>query len=162
MLTLVHPDAMRVPVIKFGNLSNTDSIRLADQLEQRAPEWPAPRLRLTGAFLLRPEGRPPTLWAGMSGDIDEVRELIRGVAHVAQGMQMFVDRRIFRPEIQLGAATEHATPGYLKALIAELDDFESNAWWQTTLSLQIPVDERLVPEPFKTFREIALGPAVAH
>ena len=40
--------------------------------------------------------------------------------------------------------------------------FESNAWWQTTFSLMVQADDGPAPTPLKTYREIPLGPAVAH
>jgi hypothetical protein len=75
---------------------------------------------------------------------------------------MFVDRRIFRPEIQLGTANQRTTPEYLDAVLAELETFESNQWWQSTIMLLVPTEDGPGPVPVKTFREIPLGPAVGH
>src|SRR5262249_46658753 len=69
MLTL-HPTAsLHLPMIKFGNLSAADAGRLADEMELRAPEWAAPRLRLAGGLVLQSEGRT-SVWAKLSGDLD--------------------------------------------------------------------------------------------
>jgi hypothetical protein len=109
----------------------------------------------------QPDGRT-SLFTAITGDLDEVRDLIRGVAHVAQGLHMFVDRRIFRAEIQLGTANQRTTPEYLDAVLAELERFESNQWWQSTIMLLVPTEDGPGPVPVKTFREIPLGPAVGH
>jgi hypothetical protein len=161
MLTLVPTPAVYAILTKFGNLSAADAIGLADALTSRAQEWASPRLRLEGGFVHQPEGRT-SLFTGITGDLDEVRELIRGVAHVAQGLHMFVDRRIFRPEIQLGTANRRTTTAYLDAVLIELETFESNQWWQNSIALLVPTEDGPGPVPVKVFREIPLGPAVGH
>lgn len=161
MLTLVPRAVMNAQIVKFGNLSSSDAIGLADALATSAKEWPSPRLRLAGGYVLQPDGRT-SVFTEITGDLDEVRDMIRNVAHVASGLQMFVDRRSFRPEIQLGTANQRTTPEYLDAVLAELETFESNAWWQNTLTLLIPTEDGPGPVPVKVFREISLGPAVGH
>jgi hypothetical protein len=161
MLNLVPRAAMNTLIVKFGNLSTSDATGLADALTLRAAEWSSPRLRLAGGFVLQQDGRT-SVWTGLTGDLDEVRDVIRGVAHVAQGLHMFVDRRIFRPDIQLATANRRTTTDYLDAVLAELDTFESNAWWQSTLTLLVPTEDGPGPVPVKVFREIPLGPAVGH
>jgi 2'-5' RNA ligase len=161
MLNLVPTAAVHVPLTKFGNLAMDDARRLADELALSAQEWASPRLRLAGGFTRAPEGKT-SVWVRLTGDLDEVRDLIRGIAHVSQGLHLFIDRRNFEPEVQLGSANEHTTTAYLESLVTELAGFESNAWWQSNLSLLIANEEGTGPVPFRPFREIALGPAVAH
>jgi hypothetical protein len=161
MLTLVPRALMNTQIVKFGNLSSSDAIELGDALAERAAEWSSPRLRLAGGFVRQLDGRT-SVWTGITGDVEEVRDVIRGVSHVAQGLHMFVDRRMFRPEIQLATANQRTTPDYLDAVVAELETFESNAWWQSTLTLLVPTEDGPGPVPVKLFREIPLGPAVGH
>jgi len=161
MLSLLPTSALHLPLAKFGNLSTADAERVADEMERRAPEWASPRLRLEGARVLQPEGRT-SLWLNLTGDLNEVRDVIRGVSHVALGLHLFVDRRIFQPELQLGMVTDRTTPTYLDSLLAEFETFESNAWWQTTFTLMVAADDNPAWTPVKVYREISLGPAVAH
>jgi 2'-5' RNA ligase len=161
MLNLIPTAAMHLPMVKFGNLSKADADRLADELERRATEWASPRLRLSGGLALQSDGRT-SVFAKLSGDVEELRDVIRGVSHVALGLHLFVDRRVFQPELQLGTVNNHTTTAYLDALLAELEAFESNAWWQTSFTLMVPTDDGPGPVPLKTYREISLGPAVAH
>jgi hypothetical protein len=161
MLTLLPTSSMHLPMIKFGNLSTADAARVADEMERRAPEWAAPRLRLEGGRVLQPEGRT-SVWLNLTGDLNELRDVIRGVAHVALGLHLFVDRRVFQPELQLALVNHRTTTAYLDSLLAELDTFESNAWWQTTFTLMVAADDNPSWTPVKTYREIPLGPAVAH
>jgi hypothetical protein len=130
-------------------------------MERRAPEWSSPRLRLVGGRVAQPEGRS-SLWLDLTGDLNEVRDVIRGVAHVALGLHLFVDRRIFQPELQLALVNDRTTPAYLDSLLAEFETFESNAWWQTTFTLMVAADDNPSWTPVKVYREIKLGPAVAH
>jgi hypothetical protein len=161
MLNLLPTSALHLPLAKFGNLSTADAGRVADEMERRAPEWSSPRLRLEGGRVLQPEGRS-SLWLNLTGDLNEVRDVIRGVAHVALGLHLFVDRRIFQPELQLALVNDRTTPAYLDSLLAEFETFESNAWWQTTFTLMVAADDNPSWTPVKVYREIKLGPAVAH
>ena len=161
MLNLLPTSAMHLPLVKFGNLSTADAARVADEMERHAPEWASPRLRLEGGRVLQPEGRT-SVWLNLTGDLNEVRDVIRGVAHVALGLSLFVDRRIFQPELQLATVNHRTTTAYLDSLLAELGTFESNAWWQTTFTLMVQADDGPAPRPLKTYRDIPLGPAVAH
>jgi hypothetical protein len=161
MLNLLPMSAMHLPMVKFGNLSTADAARVADEMERRAPEWSSPRLRLEGGRVLQPEGRT-SVWLNLTGDLNEVRDLVRGVSHVALGLSLFVDRRIFQPELQLALVNDRTTPAYLESLLTELETFESNAWWQTTFSLMVAADDNPAWTPVKVYREIALGPAVPH
>jgi hypothetical protein len=161
MLNLLPMSAMHLPMVKFGNLSTADAARVADEMERRAPEWSSPRLRLEGGRVLQPEGRT-SVWLNLTGDLNEVRDVVRGVSHVALGLSLFVDRRIFQPELQLALVNDRTTPTYLESLLTELETFESNAWWQTTFSLMVAADDNPAWTPVKVYREIALGPAVPH
>jgi 2'-5' RNA ligase len=161
MLDLLPTAAMHLPIAKFGNLALTDSVRLADELERRAAQWPTPRLRLAGGVALEPAG-DPSVRVKLAGDLEALSELMKGVARAAQALHLFVDRRMFRPEVELGMVNDRTTPAYLEALLADLDGFESNAWWQSTIALLIPAEAASGGPPYKVHREIPLGPAVAH
>jgi hypothetical protein len=84
------------------------------------------------------------------------------VSLVSQGLQLFVDRRAFRPMIEIVSVNRLTTPEYLERLMAELDAFEGTPWWQTTLSLLIPAEGAQSRVAHRSFQEIPLGPAVSH
>jgi 2'-5' RNA ligase len=161
-LDLVPTLAMHLPVARFGNLPLPEAERLADAMDEQAPSWETPRLRLSGGVALEPEG-DRSAWVKVSGDTDALGSVVRGVPQVAQGLQLFVDRRGFRPLVRVGTITHQTTVGYLEALLAALDAFESNAWWQTTVTLLTPAADR-GPDalPFRVIRDFPLGPAVPH
>jgi 2'-5' RNA ligase len=161
MLNAVPATAMHLVVAKFGNLVLNDAMRLANALDAEAWQWPTPRLRLTGGVALEPEG-DDGVWVPLDGDLHALNDLRQGVTRVAQGLQLFVDRRGFRPQVQVGTVNGYTTEAYLEELLAALRTFESNAWWQTTISLLQPADHGPGQATFRTFRDIALGPAVEH
>ncbi|QIG44512.1 hypothetical protein G5V58_18545 [Nocardioides anomalus] len=117
-----------------------------------------PRLRLRGGVALEPEG-DDGVWVPLDGDLDVLANLRQGITRVAGGLQLFVDRRGFRPQVQIGTVNGYTTEAYLQELLTALGVFESNAWWQTTVSLLQPADLGPGNATFKTFRDIALGPA---
>lgn len=161
MLDLLPAIAMQLPIAKFGNLALNDATRLANRLDQEAHQWATPRLHFAGGVALEPEG-DFSVWVRLAGDLDALGAVRQGVTRAAQGLQLFVDRRVFRPEVQLGTINDDTTADYLEAVLAALDEFEGTSWWQTTVSLLTPVDLGPDRPPFKTFRDIPLGPAVEH
>jgi 2'-5' RNA ligase len=161
MLAHVPAEAMHLPIAKFGNLALNDATRLANTMDQEARNWQTPRLSLSGGVALEPEG-DDAVWVALAGDVDALGTLTRGVVLAAQAMRLFVDRRGFRPHVKVGTVTQHTTEGYLEELLAALDAFEGHAWWMTTISLLVPIDQGPGKAPFKTFRDIPLGPGVSH
>jgi 2'-5' RNA ligase len=161
LLDLVPPVRMHVPIVKFGNLALDHAARLIDALELEASGWQTPRLHLHGGLALEPEG-DTSVWVRLGGDLDELNAAVQGVFRVAKGHQLFVDRRAFRPDLQLGTINERTTEAHLEQLLAELEAYESQSWWQTTMSLLIPIDLGPDKAPYKLHREVSLGPAVPH
>ncbi len=161
MLRPVGPEAMHLVMTKFGNLALSDVTRLADALDREARSWATPRLHLAGGLAREPEG-DTGVWVRLAGDTDALNTLTKGVHAVAQGLHLFVDRRGFRPEVQVGTTTRATSETYLDNLVAALDEFESNAFWQTTISLLTPTDLGPGQPPFRTHRDIPLGPALEH
>jgi 2'-5' RNA ligase len=161
LLDLVPQVRMHVPIVKFGNLSLTDAARLVDTMERQAAGWQSPRLHLHGGVALEPEG-DNSVWVKLDGDLDELNAVVRDVARVAQGLHLFVDRRAWRTHLKLGTINERTTEAYLEQLLSELEAFESQSWWQTTMSMLIPIDLGPEKAPFRLHRDIQLGPAVPH
>jgi 2'-5' RNA ligase len=161
LLDLVPPVQMHLPLVKFGNLALSEATRLTDTLETEAAGWASPRLHLHGGVALEPEG-DRSVWVGLEGDLDELRAVARGVNEVSQGLQLFVDRRAFRPMVRLGTINDRTTEAYLEELLAVLKEFESPSWWQSTVSLLVPADFGPEKPPYRVHRDVTLGPAVPH
>jgi hypothetical protein len=161
MLDLLPSTRMHVPIARFGNLALTDVHRLTEAMVDQATGWATPRLHLHGGLALEPEG-DSSVWARLAGDVDELGAVVRGVSRVAQGLHLFVDRRVFRPEVRIGTITEHTTETYLEQLLSALDALESPSWWQASISLAVPAELGPNQPTYKVHREVPLGPAVPH
>jgi 2'-5' RNA ligase len=160
-LDLVPVVRMHVPIVKFGNLALDHAARLIDALELQASDWQSPRLHLHGGLAKEPKG-DSSVWVRLGGDLDELNAIVRDVSRVAQGLQLYVDRRAFRTDLQVGTVNERTTEAQLEQVLAALDAYESQAWWQTTVSLLTPIDLGPDQAPYRLHREISLGPAVPH
>jgi 2'-5' RNA ligase len=160
-LDFVPAYALHLPIARFGNLPLSEATRLAEAIEAEASGWESPRLYLAGALALEPEG-DSSVWLKLAGDLDALGTIGRGVPALAKKLQLFVDRRGFRPHIRLADVNDLTTETYLAEVLAALEDFQSPAWWQTEVILMNPAEPGPNQPPFKTFRELALGPAVPH
>jgi hypothetical protein len=161
LLDLLPPACMQLPIAKFGNPTLNDAARLTDRMEAELAAVPTPRLHLTGGVALEPAG-DISVWVGLGGDLDALKQVTRGVFDAAQRLQLFVDRRVFRPHVQLGTINDQTTADYLEALVAALDAHQSASWWQKKLLLASPADLGPGQPPYRVQREISLGPAVVH
>src|SRR4051812_16578551 len=112
MVDLLPTVAIHLPIARFGNLSQFDASRLADTMEREAAKWESPRLRLAGGAALEPEG-DDSVWVRLAGDLDALGTVRGGVTRVAQRCQIYVDRRVFRPEVRLGAVNDRTTAEHL-------------------------------------------------
>jgi 2'-5' RNA ligase len=160
MLDLLPTAQLHLLVARFGNLPLAEATRLAAALDEEAVAWQTPRLHLAGGVALEPEG-DDGVWVELAGDLDQLDAVREGVTRVAQRLQLFVDRRVFRPQVRIGTINERTTTAYLEALLAALAEFQSTAWWQTTVSLLVPAELGPGQPPFKDFRDIPLGPAAS-
>jgi 2'-5' RNA ligase len=160
-LDFVPAHALHLPIARFGNLPLSEASRLAEAVDEAASEWESPRLHLAGGLALEPEG-DSSVWLKLAGDLDALGTIGRGVPAVAKKLQLFVDRRGFRPHIRIADVNDLTTETYLAQVLAALEEFESPSWWQTNVLLMNPADQGPHQPPFKPFREATLGPAVPH
>ncbi|WP_157544549.1 2'-5' RNA ligase family protein [Nocardioides halotolerans] len=162
MLDLLPAAHIHLPIAKLGgNIPLAEAARVTTALQAQAAEWESPRLNLQGGLALEPKG-DDSVWVRLRGDLDALKAVARGVSRVSQGLNLYVDRRAFRPELRLGTINGRTTEAYLETLLTALDDYESPSWWQTTLLLIIPGEAGPDQVPYKVYSEIPLGPAVPH
>jgi 2'-5' RNA ligase len=125
---------IQIPLATFGHLTRVDSDRVADELRTAVATWRPPTLSVTGGTALAWPG-DRSVWAGLTGDLDELQIIAQGVPKVVQRHGLFVDRREFRPWIQIGTITDLTTGAYLEDLVAALKKFRGRAWTQDSISL---------------------------
>jgi hypothetical protein len=156
MLTPVEAEDLAIEPIGFGNLSKDDSDRLIDLLTEAAREWPQPRLQVKGGVALDWEG-DDGVWATLEGDVDALKEIARSIPQVVQRLNLYVDRRRFRPLVRLGTITDDTSVPYLEALLEDLSGFEGATWVQKTLPIWQLSSGADSQRKLKPITEIPLG-----
>ena len=156
-LVSVRPQHMHIPITYFGNLTLGDSVKLADALRAEAATWRRPELRFAGGTALEWPG-DESVWTRLAGDVEDLLTIGRGIPVVAQRMQLFVDRRQFRPWLSVGTITDKTTAPYLEDLVARLERFKGRTWVQESVTLLKGVPHE--PEnPFELVEELPLSEA---
>jgi 2'-5' RNA ligase len=129
------PERMYLPITHFGNVTQGDSIRLAEALRAEAATWKRPQVHFSGSAALEWPG-DRSVWAKLDGDLDDLMTMGRGIVHVSQGLGFFVDRRQFRPWLSVGTITPATTAPYLERLVEVLDSFRGHSWTIESVSLR--------------------------
>jgi hypothetical protein len=147
---------LRIDMAGFGNVGRVEAHRLNDALVAAASKWPAPRVRVAGATVLDWKGGD-SAWARLDGQVDRVETIGRSIPDVAKTLQLFVDRRRFRPLIRLGAVNDRTTALYLERLLSDLECFESDWWVQSSFSLLEGLHAGPGKPAFRHFADIPLA-----
>lgn len=155
-LTVPDLAQMYVPLTGFGNVTLGDSVQLSKALRTEAQTWERPTVRLAGGTALEFRG-DESVWAKITGDVEALLTIGRGVPQVVQRLGFFVDRRQFRPWLSVGTITENTTAPYLQAVVDALEGFEGQAWTIDSISLM----KRLPEEGQHAFEEMEQMP-LAH
>ena len=134
-LERVPVEAMRMPITGFGNLALPEVRRLSATLRATVREWEAaPLVRFSGATALEwPEDR--SVWLKLQGEVDELTQIARSIPSAVRNLGLLVDRRRFRPWLEVGSITPFTTAEYLEHLVAELDRSEGPEWRLPAISL---------------------------
>jgi 2'-5' RNA ligase len=117
----------RLHLAGFGNVTQSDGHRLADKLTAHVVEFDAPTLRLSGVVAL-PEDGDDSVWVTVTGDRDIVAGLAAALPDWVREFGFMIDRRSYRPRIQLGKVTASTTAPYLERLVARLGSYHGDPW----------------------------------
>ena len=154
-LDTVDVTLMHIPVTYFGNLTLGDSVTLADTLRGEVASWSRPELRFAGGAALEWTG-DESVWAKLDGEVDKLVTIGRGIPRVVQKLQLFVDRRQFRPWLSVGTITDRTTAPYLESLVARLDRFSGRSWTQESVTLLKHIPQE-TSHPYEVLEELPLG-----
>lgn len=157
-LSAVSVDDMRLPVTGFGNVTLSDAQVLLQALRDTAAGWTRPELRFHGAAALEWEG-DKSVWARADGEVESLLTIGRGIPIAVQPLGFLVDRRKFRPWLEVGSITDATTLPYLERLTAALDEFKGAVWTLESLTVfrKVPVGAEGVDEV--VLEEVAIGQA---
>ena len=121
---------MYLPLTGFGNVTLGDSVHLTKALRTEALTWAPPTMHIAGGTALEFKG-DESVWAKLDGDIDALNTIGRGVPQIVQRLGFFVDRRQFRPWLEVGTITDATTAPYLQAVVDALEAFHGRSWRST-------------------------------
>jgi 2'-5' RNA ligase len=117
----------RLHLAGFGNVVHADALRLADVLTEHVRECPAPTLRLSGVSAL-PEDGDDSIWASVTGDREPIAELAAMIPGWVREFGFVLDRRAYRPRVQIGKITAVTTAHYLEGLVGRLGSYHGGTW----------------------------------
>ena len=154
-LTVSDLAQMYIPLTGFGNVTLGDSVQLSKALRTEALSWERPTVRLAGGTALEFRG-DESVWAKITGDLDALGTIGRGVPQVVQRLGFFVDRRQFRPWISVGTITDTTTAPFLQSVVDALEGFEGQTWTIESISLMKRLPEE-GPHAFEEMEEMPLA-----
>ena len=154
-LTVPDLAQMYVPLTGFGNVTLGDSVQLSKALRTEAQTWERPTVRLAGGTALEFRG-DESVWAKITGDVDALHTIGRGVPQVVQRLGFFVDRRQFRPWLSVGTITGSTTAPYLQSVVDALEGFAGQAWTIESITLMKRLPEE-GPHAFEEMEEMPLA-----
>jgi 2'-5' RNA ligase len=155
-LTQPPVELMYLPLTGFGNVTLGDSVRVAKALRNEALTWAPATLHLAGGTALEFKG-DESVWAKLDGDIDALNTIGRGVPQVVQRLGFFVDRRQFRPWLEVGTITDTTTAPYLQAVVDALEAFHGRSWEVDAISLMKGLPDE-GPDAFEELERMPLAP----
>jgi 2'-5' RNA ligase len=155
-LDLADPETMYIPITNFGNVTLSDSVRLAGALRRDVAGWPRARVHFTGGTALEFKG-DESVWAKLDGDVETLMSIGRGVPQTVQQLGFFVDRRVFRPWLSVGTITEQTTAPYLQSVVDALEAFRGREWTVEHVSLMERPAEAESTETFFVKEQLPLG-----
>ena len=130
-MTPVPPDHLYVLITRFGNLTEDVGTRLARALASELADAPRAEVRF-GAPRMTESGE---VVVGLEGDLETVWDLARAVPMIAEHRRLYVDRRVFRPELVLASSTLDPGSPIVERLLAGTAHWSSRVWETDGISL---------------------------
>ena len=85
----------------FGGDMQPDNVEALTDIVDRL-ELPEISLSLTSFGAFPPKGLPHVVWAGLTGDVERIRELQQTLAEQAEPLGVMPEKRAFTPHVTLG------------------------------------------------------------
>jgi 2'-5' RNA ligase len=131
-----HRARWRVRLADFGMVVREDAVRVSECLTERVAGVVSPTLRLEEVRPLPLDG-DDSIWVGIGGDADLLRELAAGIPQWIHVLGFVPDRRSYYSGIRLGRVTATTTVPYLEGLASRLGGYEGPAWTASDVLLTI-------------------------
>jgi 2'-5' RNA ligase len=126
--------AVRVGLDFFGNVILADVERLTEKLAIEVAHCDPLSLRFIGGSALDEDG-DDSVWASVSGDVNELRALAMSIAAVGRSEGFTVDRRWYRPRARIARVNAATTVPSLQESLARVQAYEGPRWRVTQVSV---------------------------
>lgn len=144
----LQPAHWTVMLAAFGNVARTDMEPISELLSAGVAARRPLNLSLAGVVAL-PEPGDPHIWVDVRGDVEGLAEIAFAIPDMVRPSGFVLDRRSFRPRLQLGRVTARTTPDYLTALVDRLGNYAGPEW--TARSVVLGHEARLAGETEDTY-----------
>lgn len=124
----------RLHLAGFGNVVRGDAVRLCQVFVERVRDLPPPRLRLSRVTPL-PDDRDDSVSVDVEGDLTSIDEIATSIPSWVYEFGFVLDRRAYRPRMQLARITEDTTLDYLQRLVERLGSYEGPVWDAASVTL---------------------------
>lgn len=150
----IHHSQWQLQLANFGNLVQSDAVRLADVLAEQIGRLQPPTLRLSGVVPLAEEG-DDSVWVGVEGDLDAAQRVASSIHGWVFNLGFVLDRRAsYRPRIRLGRITEQTTLPGLERLVQRIGSYEGPSWTVESVTVgRGRSDAPVWEDSFEVFRQ---------
>lgn len=130
-MSAVPPDQLFVLITRFGNLTEDVTFKLARALADQLAEVPraevsfgAPRMGAGGEVVV-----------GIEGEVEVLADLARAVPMIAEHRRLYVDRRVFRPELLVATTGLDPSSVLIERLLSGTARWSGQPWETDGISL---------------------------
>jgi 2'-5' RNA ligase len=133
-LRIMRAEQWHLTLAFYGEVPDSRVDDLSERLSRAASRTAPLTLRLEGAGTFgRQARRAHVLWAGLSGDVEQVRRLAERCSAAGRRAGVVMEDRPFRPHLTIGRARGREVD--LRDAVAVLSSYVGPAWTETELRL---------------------------
>lgn len=135
-LDRIPTEDQHLPLAGFGNVTADDARRVSDALTALAEGWPRLRLATDGAEIIDIAGGS-SLVLRVSGDLEALATIARGIGHCVERIGIYVDRRRFRSHVEIARSFSTTAAADLAAAAAAVGAVGPRVWEVDSLRMLI-------------------------
>ena len=118
----VRPSGIHLTLKFLGATDPALAPRILDGLLESLDGALAPALSLSGLGTFPNRNNPRVIWAGVSGDIENLADLQQRVETLAVGLGWAAERRPFRPHLTIGRVRDRIPTPVRRRLVAAISN----------------------------------------
>ena len=123
-VTAVPHSDLDIHVTGFGNLTPPDAVRLAESLASALEGAEAPVVRFAGLVV----SGTTEIALQLAGDVEPLADLARFVSEAAEGLNIYVDRRRYRPALPIVSVADDVSAPMLQSAVRHQQSWTGQDW----------------------------------